>query len=81
MSSVSDVFVTGCMCPNCHRCSRSVVMKTVMQIDTLEDGFIERSRKCNRCGLVFKTQERVLEAVEPKKKKSSRQSKDITTAT
>ena len=60
MAKIIEDFITGCMCPHCKQCSRSVVLKTVLEIDTLEDGYIDRRRKCNRCGEKFRTHERVV---------------------
>lgn len=60
MVKIVEDFITGCMCPHCKKCSRSTVMKTALEIDTLEDGYIDRCRKCNRCGETFRTHERVV---------------------
>lgn len=68
MANVTEDFITGCLCPHCKKSSRSTVMKTKLEIDNLEDGLIDRTRKCNRCGEKFHTHERVV-AVEFRKRR------------
>lgn len=57
---VEGEFITGCLCPNCKNCARSCVVHTQHTVDTANDGKVQRTRKCNKCGFNFKTEERVV---------------------